>query len=130
MTAAGEKDAALCVLLVDDEQAVRRIGERALHHAGFRVLLAENGRRAVELYREHRAEIALVVLDMTMPEMNGADTFEALRQMDPEVRVLLSSGHDSHEAFERLRERGLRGVIQKPYRVSTLLNKVRSTLAG
>ena len=126
--AAGGAKATPCILLVDDEQAIRRVAKRALELGGFRVLLAENGREAVSVFAAQRHAIGLVVLDLIMPEMSGVGTFLALKQLEPKVKVLLCSGYDQHDAIEQLKKEGLCGVIQKPYRVNTLITKVRGSL--
>jgi two-component system, cell cycle sensor histidine kinase and response regulator CckA len=119
---------ATTVLLVDDEPSVRRIGERALEAAGVRVLSAKDGLEAVQLYREHRQEIGLVVLDLTMPVMSGVETFHALVELNPAVRVLLSSGYHSDDAAQSFGDSAPVGYIQKPYRVGALLDAVRRVL--
>jgi two-component system cell cycle sensor histidine kinase/response regulator CckA len=108
------------VLLVDDEELIRASGQRLLHALGYRVLLAEDGAEAVEIYSEQRGEILMVVLDMVMPVMDGVDTFLKLRELDPDVKVLLSSGHTIEEKASLLLERGARGFLQKPYTLDAL----------
>ena len=81
------------ILLVDDEELVRTSGRRQLEKLGYKVLLAENGEVALTRYRAHRQEIDLVILDLIMPVMNGVETFRKLRELDPKVRVLPSSGY-------------------------------------
>jgi DNA-binding NtrC family response regulator len=117
------------VLLVDDERAVRRVGERALKQGGFDVLTAENGNDALRVFHAHQGEIGLVILDMSMPEMSGVETFTELRRVDLLVQVVLSSGYDSQETAERLAALNPAGYIQKPYRVTTLLDTVRELLS-
>ena len=81
------------VLLVDDEELIRASGQRLLRALGYRVLLAEDGAEALEIYGERQGEIVMVLLDMVMPVMDGVDAFLKLRELDPEVKVLLTSGH-------------------------------------
>ncbi|MFP4445348.1 MAG: PAS domain S-box protein, partial [Desulfosudaceae bacterium] len=106
------------ILLVDDEENIRSTGRQILLQLGYRVLLAENGRQALEVFAEHRQEIELVILDMVMPEMNGRECFFALRQMAPEIPVLLSSGFTRDEDRQEMEAAGLNGFIQKPYRAA------------
>ncbi len=113
------------VLLVDDEETVRALGKRMLEHIGFSVLTADDGRKALDIYREHAAEIDLVVLDYTMPHMDGEETFRELRRLNPEVRVMMSSGYNEHEISERLSGKGMTGFIQKPYDLHTLRECLR-----
>jgi len=117
------------VLVVDDEQIVRRTAKTMLERYGYSVVLAENGREAVELYRVLADKIALILLDMTMPLMGGEETFRELKTIRPEVRVLLSSGYNEVEAIRRFTGKGLAGFIQKPYSAIALTEKVRSVLA-
>jgi CheY-like chemotaxis protein len=118
------------VLVVDDEAAVRAVGKAALEMAGFRVLEAGDGLEALEIFRERNGGIALVILDMTMPHMNGEEAFREIRRLRPDVRVLLSSGYNEQEATGRFVGKGLSGFIQKPYRSRDLVEKVAQILKG
>ncbi len=113
------------VLVVDDELAVRQLTQVALERAGFRVTVAENGAEALELFRESPDEYGVILLDLTMPVMDGEETFRALRAERPGVRVLLSSGYNEQEATSRFTGRGLAGFLQKPYRAHQLVSCVR-----
>jgi two-component system, cell cycle sensor histidine kinase and response regulator CckA len=108
------------VLLVDDEELIRTSGQRLLRALGYRVLLAEDGAEAVEIFGEQRSDILMVVLDMVMPVMDGVDTFLKLRELDPKVKILLTSGHTLEEKAAMLLERGARGFLQKPYTLDAL----------
>jgi len=108
------------VLLVDDEETIRRLGRKMLERIGFRVLTAEDGREALRLYREQRQKIDLVILDLTMPHMDGEETLTALKQVDPKVRVLLASGYSNQELEARFAGEGLLGFLQKPYTMTVL----------
>ncbi|MBV8903258.1 MAG: response regulator, partial [Acidobacteriia bacterium] len=114
------------VLVVDDEDIVRRSAKAMLERHGFTVVLAENGKEAVELYRVLADKIDLVLLDMTMPVMGGEETFRQLKTIRPDVRVILSSGYNEVEAVRRFAGKGLAGFLQKPYSAMTLVEKVRS----
>jgi len=103
------------VLVVDDEPAVRLVATRILSHAGFQVVTAGDGVEGVEQFRAHQGEIVAVLLDMTMPRMGGAETFRALREIAPSVKVILTSGHDEQQMIGRFTGQGLAGFIQKPY---------------
>jgi len=94
------------VLVVDDEQIVRRTAKTMLERYGYSVVLAENGREAVELYRVLADKIALILLDMTMPLMGGEETLRELKTIRPDVRVLLSSGYNEVEAVPPLHRQG------------------------
>jgi two-component system cell cycle sensor histidine kinase/response regulator CckA len=117
------------ILLVDDEEPVRVVGTRMLQRCGFTVLTAADGREAVELFRAHRAEIACVLLDLTMPRMDGEETYRELRRLQPDVRVVLASGYSDQEISRRFRGAALAGFIEKPYRVGTLSAKLHEALA-
>ncbi|HEY5997485.1 MAG TPA: response regulator, partial [Candidatus Deferrimicrobiaceae bacterium] len=102
------------ILLVDDEEHVRDICREMLLHLGFTVLTANDGEEALAVFREHPT-VSCVILDMTMPRMDGERCFHELRALDPNVRVILSSGYSEHEIVGRFEGKGLSGFIQKPY---------------
>jgi len=116
------------VLVVDDEETVRVLAARMLERMGFSVLAAVDGAQAVEVYRARHAEIVAVLLDMTMPHMDGEEACRELRRIDPDVRVVLSSGYNESEATTRFKGMGLSGFIQKPYRSEDLLAVMRVAL--
>jgi len=122
------------VLLVDDEESIRAISSQQLRRLGLQVLTAEDGLQAVNLYRERKDAIVLVLLDLTMPHMNGEEAFRELRQINPNVRVILASGYAEDDIAARFAGMGLAGCLQKPYTVdrlrsllSTLLPKAEQT---
>ena len=117
------------ILLVDDEETVCTVGKRMLERAGFTVLTAPDGPQAVELFRQHADEIACVLLDLTMPHMDGEETFHELRRIRDDVRVIMSSGYNEQEVAQRFAGQGLAGFIQKPYRRADLLGKLQEVLA-
>ncbi len=116
------------VLLADDESSVRTVGRRLLERVGFEVLTASDGREAVELFRRHRDAVRLVVLDMTMPVLDGEGCFRELRDLAPDVKVIMSSGYNEQEVVERFAEKGLAGFVQKPYKAADLLPRIRAAL--
>ncbi|MBI5543902.1 MAG: response regulator [Deltaproteobacteria bacterium] len=116
------------VLLVDDEETVRSVGTRMLRHFGLKVLVAADGREGLEVFRAHLSEIRTVVLDMTMPHLNGEETYRALRALDPEVKVILTSGYNEQEATTRFVGKGLAAFIQKPFQLATLGEVLRKVL--
>jgi len=103
------------ILVVDDEETVRAVAMRMVEVFGFQALVAEHGRHALDVYREHRDEIACVLLDLTMPHMDGKEAFRELRRIDPDVRVILASGYGEQEIRQRFAGRQVNGFIQKPY---------------
>ena len=112
------------VLLVDDEDTVRRLGRRVLERAGFRVSTASDGLEALELFRTNPGDFDCVVLDLTMPRMDGAEALAALHQLRPELPVLLASGYTEHELSARFKDQTVSGFIEKPYEVETLVHLV------
>jgi len=118
------------VLLVDDEETVRTVGARLLRHFGFDVLVARDGREGVQMYREHREGIRCVILDMTMPHMNGEEAFRELRALDPAVRVILTSGYNEQEATNRFAGKGLAAFIQKPFQLAIIGETLQRVLKG
>jgi signal transduction histidine kinase/CheY-like chemotaxis protein len=118
------------ILLVDDEQLVAEAATEMLERSGYRVSVCANGREAVAFYEQHPSSIDLVVLDMVMPEMDGAEAFGALRELDAGVRVLLSSGYSLEDRARQLLEQGAAGFIQKPYRRRQLCGTVAELLKG
>ena len=116
------------ILLVDDERAIRHLGERMLNLAGYKVLMAANGHEALEVFRKHRAGISLVLLDLNMPVMNGEDCLNALRQMDSKIPVVIATGFSlSHERREKVLAQ-CSAFISKPYHVNELLKELRTAL--
>ena len=127
--AAGKAEAGTgTILVVDDEEIVRRTATSALQRYGYTVLTAENGREAVDIYRGIANRVSMVLLDMTMPVMGGEEALRHLKTINPGVRVLLSSGFNEVEAVRRFTGKGLAGFIQKPYTAAALAGKVRGVL--
>lgn len=116
------------ILIVDDEEYITMLAQRVLASAGYRVVTARSGPKALDLYRKFREEIALVILDFTMPVMDGADVFAELQDLNPKVPVVLSSGFAEQDKLRIMLARGLRGFIPKPYTREKLLAQVRHTL--
>ena len=118
------------VLLVDDEETIRNLARRMLERSGFKVLVAEDGRVAVELFRTKQADICLVVLDLTMPHLDGEACYRELRQIQPDVKVILSSGYNEQDVVNRFAGKGLAGFVQKPYTSQDLLAKIGEALSS
>ena len=112
------------VLVVDDEETVRHVATKLLEHEGLRVLTARDGEEAVVLFGKHADEIAFVLLDLTMPVMDGEQAFHMLHGIRPDTPVLLSSGFSATEVVGRLNHFGLAGFVRKPYTRKTLLREV------
>lgn len=116
------------VMIVDDEDFVTVLAQRVLADEGYRVIIARDGFQAIDFYRRLKDQIALVILDFTMPVMDGADVFNELLQIDPKAPVVLSSGFAEQDRLRNMLSRGLRGFIPKPYTQQKLLTQVRTTL--
>jgi len=115
-------------LVIDDDQGVRDAATRLLEHFGFRAISAVDGRHGVEVFRQHQSEIVIVLLDMTMPEMNGEETFREIRRLRADVPVILSSGYNEIEATRRFTAKGLAGFLQKPFTPKELGQKLALAL--
>ena len=118
------------ILLVDDEEMVLSVGVQMLEALGYKVFSAESGQRAVSLFAEHRSDIDLVILDLIMPELSGGDTYDAIKKINPNVRVLLSSGYSIDGQAIEILNRGGNGFIQKPYGIDALSSKVNNILTS
>lgn len=116
------------ILIVDDEDFVNLLAQRVLTDEGYRVVSAKDGFQAIELYKKLQDKINLVLLDFTMPIMDGAEVFDELRMINPRVPVVLSSGFTEQDRLKTMLSKGLRGFIPKPYTQQKLLMQVRSTL--
>ncbi|WP_246043682.1 PAS domain-containing protein [Geomonas edaphica] len=116
------------VLLADDEESIRGLGRDMLETMGFDVLLACDGQEALEVYRRHKEEIVCVLLDLTMPHLDGEQTFRALRELQPDVKVVISSGYNEQEVTMKFVGAGPSGFIQKPYRVNEMSRTLRGVL--
>ena len=112
------------VLLVDDEETVRGIGVEMLKELGFSPLTANNGIEALEVYRAN-PDIALVILDLTMPQMGGEQCYRELRKLNPNVKVIISSGYNEYEVTQRFIGKGIAGFMQKPYKLSVLREAIK-----
>ncbi len=118
------------VLVVDDEPAVRGMVSSALEVLGFQVLNAGDGEQAVDVFRQNAGEIDLVLMDMTMPRMDGREAFLKIRDLRADARVILSSGYSEQDALRELHGERPLGFLQKPYDLTALANEVRSALGG
>ena len=116
------------ILVVDDEELIRDLVKDVLQTYGYRVLLAADGEEAVAMYRKHKDEIALVILDMVMPKLGGRETFLKLKEANPKVKALLSTGYSQNDRAQEILKSGVLGFLQKPYQAQELAAKVRTVL--
>ena len=113
---------------MDDEEMVLEAGKELLTHLGYEVLLAENGREALKLYKKNHDKIDLVLLDMVMPVMGGGEAFDRMKESDPDIKVLLSSGYSINGQATEILDRGCNGFIQKPFKMKELSRRLREIL--
>ncbi|MFH1116506.1 MAG: PAS domain S-box protein [Pseudomonadota bacterium] len=116
------------ILLVDDEKSIRKFGEQLLRKAGYTVLTATNGIEALEVYRSNQDRIALVLLDLMMPQMGGKHCLEELLKINPRVKVVIASGYSANGPMKDALASGAEGFVNKPFEVKDLLQVVRRTL--
>ena len=116
------------VLLVDDEEIVVGVGRQMLERLGYSVLTAKNGLEAVDIYRGNKSSIGLIVLDLIMPGLEAGDTYDKLRELNPAVKVLLSSGYSLDQKTKAILDRGCSGFIQKPFNMKILKDKIEEIM--
>lgn len=116
------------ILIIDDEELIRDNAAELLLECGYQVVSAADGRRGVNIYREQRNQVAAVLLDLVMPVMSGKETFNALKKINPAVKVLLSSGFRQDNRVDEILAVGAKGFIQKPYSLSDLSKAIRQVL--
>ena len=116
------------ILLIDDDPLIRDLSSEYLESNGLSVITAANGLEGLKLYQEHCEEISLVVLDLVMPQMSGRDCWLRLREIDPQVRVLVTTGGSLNKELRICLKEGVLGYLTKPFRPSQLLNRLRENL--
>jgi two-component system, cell cycle sensor histidine kinase and response regulator CckA len=118
------------ILIVDDEEINIDVMQEWLDILGYNVLTAQNGHEAIDIYRQQGHEIDLVILDMIMPGMNGGDVFDVMKEINPQVRAILSSGYSIDGKATEILQRGIKAFIQKPFRIDSLAQKIKEILAS
>ena len=118
------------VLLVDDEEAIMEVGKELLGLIGYRVLIARDGKEAVKTYRKHQDAIDVVILDMVMPGMGGGEAYDRMKKINPDVKVLLSSGFSIDGEASDILDRGCNGFIQKPFTVRELSRSMEKVIGN
>jgi CheY-like chemotaxis protein len=116
------------VLVVDDEEIVRKTAKTALERYGYEVMQAENGPVAIDQLHAHGDQVSVILLDMTMPLMSGEEVFRRLKAISPQIPIIVSSGYNEIEAIRRFTGRGIAGFIQKPYTAAQLAEKIKGVL--
>jgi CheY-like chemotaxis protein len=117
------------ILLVDDEEMIIDVGVQVFKKLGYEVLTARHGREAVEVYRQNWQKITMVILDLIMPEMGGGETYERLKEINPQVKALLSSGYSLDGQATEILSRGCDGFIQKPFGLQELSEKLSQIIS-
>jgi len=117
-----------CILLVDDDELVLDVSLQMLEKAGYRAIGAKTSDEAVQIYRGNRNNIDLIILDINLPDENGATTFKRIRKINPDAKVILSTGYTDSSDIIELMKLGCRSKLQKPYTMSTLTEEVSMAL--
>ena len=118
------------VFLIDDDDMIADVSELILKNSGYDVVSAKSGKEAIEVYKENHSRIDMVILDMILPDMGGGDTYDRLKEINPEIKVLLASGYDIEYQGRDIMERGCDGFIQKPFNMNELLEKISGILTS
>jgi two-component system cell cycle sensor histidine kinase/response regulator CckA len=116
------------ILLIDDEEMIIKVGKELLQELGYDVISARSGQEAIELYEKNAGKIDLVIMDMIMPGMGGGETFDRLKKINPEIKVLLSSGYSINGQASKILERGCEGFIQKPFNLIQLSDSIHKII--
>lgn len=117
------------ILVVDDEDIVREMAKDMLESQGYEVMTARNGFEGVEVYEQHQHEINGVLLDLKMPRMDGKEAFSRMKQINPDVRVLLSTGYGLNEEVQSILDEGAIGLVAKPYRLHELSESIKKLIS-
>jgi CheY-like chemotaxis protein len=124
----GLKRGSETILLIDDEKIIIDVGKELLRKLGYKVLSAGGGREAIDVLKINKDKIDLVILDMIMPIMGGGEVYKRIKQISPDVKVLLSSGYSINGEASEILKRGCNGFIQKPFSIKDLSKKIRDIL--
>jgi signal transduction histidine kinase len=116
------------ILIVDDEKSIRELFKTTLTNLGYAIFEASNGKEAIEVYKSKKKLIDLVILDLIMPEMNGIETLTKLKDINPDVKVLISTGYGDDDVFKHLKDLAIAGIIKKPFNVVKLSEIVKNTI--
>ena len=117
------------ILVVDDEESVRYMIESALVKTGYHCLSAADALKGLELFKKHKSEISMVITDIRMPKVSGKELYQMLKEIEPEIKVILSSGYDVDTEVRSMLNNGAAGFLQKPFSVNELTESVRKTLS-
>jgi two-component system cell cycle sensor histidine kinase/response regulator CckA len=118
------------ILLVEDQDLVRDVTQRIVERSGYVVLPAANGKEALSLYEKERDRISLVILDLIMPEMGGKDCLAKLRELNPKLKILVTSGYSGYGVEKEAIELGASAFLRKPYNMKQMLTAIREVLGS
>jgi CheY-like chemotaxis protein len=118
-----------CILIVDDEAVIRNILTSALTTTGYQVLAVGDGIEAIEIFKKQHEQIDAVLLDMLMPRMNGEECFKLLREIEPDVKVIVQSGFAAESEMEAMFNKGIKAFLRKPYKLGDIIEAVQKALA-
>lgn len=118
------------ILTIDDDEHILQLYKELLEYIGYKVYTANNGQDGLDIYVEKKDKIDLVILDMIMPGLSGGDTFDKFREINPNVKIVLSSGCSINEDVTKIINRGCNGFIQKPFSMEEFFQKIREILDG
>ncbi|CAB1084322.1 PAS/PAC sensor hybrid histidine kinase [Olavius algarvensis Delta 1 endosymbiont] len=114
--------------MIDDEEMILKVGHELLEELGYTVLPAMSGHEAVEIFQADQDRIDMIIMDMIMPGMSGSDTFDRLKEIKPDARILLSSGYSVDGQATNILERGCDGFIQKPFNMNQLADRIQKIM--
>jgi two-component system cell cycle sensor histidine kinase/response regulator CckA len=123
----GIEERQFVVLIADDDVLCLDVGVKMLQKLGYRVLDARDGKEAIEVFKNNQGEVDLVILDMKMPH-NGANTFERLKELNSDVKVLIASGFTEDQRITEMKAQGCYGFLQKPFSIKSLSEQVTNAL--
>ena len=117
------------ILIIDDEEMILDVGESFLKELGYDVLIAKGGNEGLEIYKMYQEKIDMVILDMIMPGMTGSDTYDSLKEINHDIKVLLSTGYIINGEANEILERGCNGFIEKPSNIEQFSQKISEILS-
>jgi DNA-binding NtrC family response regulator len=126
-TLAPESETKGTILLADDEDMVREIGTQMLKRLGFDVIGAENGRKAIDLYQENLDSVNVVILDLVMPDLGGAEAVDEIKKINPDAKIMLSSGYGRDGSTNDIMK-SCSGFIQKPFSMQQLSEAIQAVI--
>ena len=116
--------------MIDDEKMILDVGIELLEELGYTVQTATSGQEAIDVFEKDQGKIDLIIMDMIMPGMGGGEAFDRLKQIDPSIKVLLSSGYSINGQATQILQRGCDGFIQKPFNMNQLAEKIQRVLTS